>query len=157
MAIFIHHSSGVVRKLSSGKQTWVTWVPLESECSKPSHFPSSCSSNGAAALACLVPWESTECSDMCEMFNLIRRGEGMVWMHGGALQTWGLHSKTFLVFAQSYKTLHSAIIFLSPFPTPLLKKKEKGQAQHWSTFQRMVCFISPQCSTAFGENLLLCF
>lgn len=98
-------------------------------------------------MACLVPWES---SDMCEMLSLIRRGERMLWMHGCALQTWALHSKTFLVIARSCKTLHSAIFFLSPtLPNP----PKKGQAQQWTTFQRMVCFISPQCSSAFGENV----
>lgn len=46
-------------------------------------------------------------------------------------------------------------LFSSPLPSPPQKKKrkKKGQAQHWSTFQRMVCFISPQCSSAFGENV----
>lgn len=38
-------------------------------------------------------------------------------------------------------------------PCQKKKKKKKGQAQHWSTFQRMICFISPQCSSAFGENV----
>lgn len=43
--------------------------------------------------------------------------------------------------------LFTAIISLSPH------SKKKGRAQHWSSFQRMVCFISPQCSSAFGENV----
>lgn len=86
------------------------------------------------------------CFETYEMLYLIRRGERVVGMHGCALQTWGLHSKTFLAFAQSCKTLHC-----NYFPLPPLQKK--GRAQHWSSFQRMVCFISPQCSSAFGENV----
>lgn len=42
--------------------------------------------------------------------------------------------------------LSTAIISLSLPP-------KKGRAQHWSSFQMMVCFISPQCSSAFGENV----
>lgn len=46
--------------------------------------------------------------------------------------------------------LFTEIIFLSPPPSPPPKK---SQAQRWSTFQRMVCFINSQCSSAFGENV----
>lgn len=31
--------------------------------------------------------------------------------------------------------------------------QKKSLAQHWSTFQRMNCFISPKCSGAFEENV----
>lgn len=68
-------------------------------------------------------------------------------MHGCVLQTCGLHSKTRSLFVQSCK-LFTAIIFLSSLPP-----QKKGQAQHWSTFQSMTCFIGPKCSGAFEENV----
>lgn len=65
--------------------------------------------------------------------------------------TWGLHSQTFLLFAQSCKTLHSTIIFLSPPPQE--KKKKKVKHSTGQRFKGWFCFISPQCSSAFGENV----
>lgn len=74
-------------------------------------------------------------------------------MHGCVSQTRGLRSKTLSLFVQSCE-LFTAIIFLLPhLSSPHPPQKKKGQAQQWSTFQRMTCFISPKCSSAFEENV----
>lgn len=121
-------------------KTWVTWVPLEPECSKPS----SCSSNAAAALAWLVPWESTECSDMCEMLHPIRRGEKDGWDDLGTAQ------QNLPVICS--KLQNSSLYNYFPLPTPP-KKKKKVKHSTGQRFKGWFCFISPQCSSAFGENV----
>lgn len=125
-------------------KTWVTWVPLEPECSKPS----SCSSNAAAALAWLVPWESTECSDMCEMLHPIRRGEK------DGLDDLGTAQPNLPVICS--KLQNSSLYNYFPLPTPPKKKKKKGQAQHWSTFQRMVLFYQSSMLQCLWRKCCCC-
>lgn len=95
-----------------------------------------------------MPWESTEC-----VKGSIPSGEGRGWFgctdvlcrpgHCTAKPSWYLPKVAKLFTLQLFSSPHF----------PLAKKQKKGQARPWSTFQRMVCFISPQCSSAFGENV----